>query len=155
MTFRITGLSPEPFRPLFGLDDGALAARGARRLIADVKPGFPDRVELRDADPGEAVILLNFEHQPAETPYRSAHAIFVLEDARAAYDRIGDIPQVMRDRPMSLRAFDSDHMMIDADLVQGCALEGLIERMLADARTAYIHAHYAKRGCYSARIDRA
>ena len=29
MIFRITGLDPAPFRPLYGLDDAALAARSA------------------------------------------------------------------------------------------------------------------------------
>ena len=28
-------------------------------------------------------------------------------------------------------------------------------RLLANAEVSYIHAHYAKRGCYSGRIDRA
>ena len=74
MDFRITGLSAEPFRHLFGLDDDQLAAHGARRMIADKKPGFPDRIELRDAEPGESVLLLNYTHQPADTPFRSSHA---------------------------------------------------------------------------------
>jgi hypothetical protein len=155
MTFRITGLSPEPFRPLFGLSDHDLAARGARRYIADARPGYPDRIELRDAEPGEAVILVNHEHQGADTPYRSRHAIFVLEGALAAYDRIDEIPEVLRPRTISMRAFDAAHMMIDADLVEGGEVESLIERLLADPKSAYLHAHYAKRGCYAARIDRA
>jgi len=155
MTFRIRGLSPEPFRALFGLSDAQLAARGARRYIADAKPGFPDRVELRDAEPGEAVILVNYEHQGADTPYRSRHAIFVLEGAGAAYDRVGETPQVLRGRQLSLRAFDGGDMMIDADLCDGGEVEGLIGKLLANPGVAYIHAHYAKRGCYAARIDRA
>ena len=69
MTYRITGLDPQLFTGLYGLSDEALNARGARRMIADAKPGFPDRVALRDAEPGEAVILLHHEHQPADTPF--------------------------------------------------------------------------------------
>lgn len=53
MPFRIRGLDPEPYRHLYGLTDAELAARTARRLVADTSPGFPDRVELRDAEPGE------------------------------------------------------------------------------------------------------
>ena len=75
MSFRITGLDPKPFAPLFGLVEPELAARGARRVIADATPGFPDRVELRDAAPGETMLLVNYEHQSADTPYRSRHAI--------------------------------------------------------------------------------
>jgi hypothetical protein len=46
--------------------------------------------------------------------------------------------------------------MVDADLViAGGDLEPTVERLLANPEAAYIHAHYAKRGCYAARIDRA
>lgn len=154
MSFRITGLSPEPFTPLFGLSERELADEGARRLTADAKPGFPDRIELRDAEPGESLLLINYEHQSAATPYRSRHAIFVREGAVAAYDRTGDIPQALFIRPLSLRAFDADGMMVDADLATGAEIEPLIERLFGDASVAYIHAHFARRGCYAARIDR-
>jgi hypothetical protein len=155
MSFRITGLSPEPFTPLFGLPEHELVDEGARRVTADVKPGFPDRIELRDAEPGESLLLVNYEHQSAATPYRSRHAIFVREGAAAAYDRTGEIPQALFIRPLSLRAFDSEGMMVDADLANGEEIEPLIERLFSDVSVAYIHAHFARRGCYAARIDRA
>ena len=154
MSFRITGLSPEPFRHLYGLSEEELARHGARRTIIDQTPGYPDRIEVRDAEPGESVLLVNYTHQPADTPFRSSYAIFVREGAETAYDAVGEIPKAMRGRMISLRAFDEEGMLIDADLRQGSALEGLIELMLADPRAAYLHAHYAKPGCYAARIDR-
>lgn len=154
MDFRITGLPPEPFRHLYGLSDEELATHGAKRCVADTKPGFPDRIQLRDAEPGETLLLLNYTHQPADNPYRASHAIFVLEGAEAAYDRVGEIPKLMRVRPISMRAFDADDYMIDADIIDGRDAEGLITQFFADGRVAYIHAHYAKRGCYAARIDR-
>jgi hypothetical protein len=155
MTFRITGLPPERFRHLFGLPDEELARHGAVRVVADAKPGYPDRVALRDAEIGERLLLLNYTHQPADNPYRASHAIFVLEGAEEAYDQVGTVPEVIRSRSISLRAFDEQDLMIDADLVQGVDLEAAIGRLLADARVAYLHAHYAKRGCYAARVDRA
>jgi hypothetical protein len=155
MSFRILGLDPGPFRRLYGLTDEALAQHGARRVIADAAPGFPDRIELRDAEPGEALLLLNHMHQPADTPYRASHAIFVREGAERRYDEVGDIPVAMRVRPISLRAFDEkNHEMADADLVHGQALQPVIERMLANRCVSYLQAHYAKRGCYAARIER-
>ena len=45
--------------------------------------------------------------------------------------------------------------MLDADLVDGAVIEPVIERVFANPGVAYLHAHYAKRGCYAARIDRA
>jgi hypothetical protein len=155
MNFRITGLSPEPFLPLYGLDAAALATRGAERVRVDACPGFPDRIELRDAEPGEHVLLLNYAHQPAATPYRSAHAIFVREGALAAYEAVDEVPDALRRRTLSLRAFDAAHRMIDADLVEGTEVEALIARLLQDPRCAYVQAHYARRGCYAARIERA
>ena len=155
MSFRIIGLRPEPFRPLFGLSDAELAARGIERHVADAKPGYPDRIEIRDAEPGETLLLLNYTHQPAANPYRASHAIFVREGATVCYDRIDKIPEAMRLRPLSLRGFDAKDAMVDGDVIDGAAIEDLIERFLADPRVAYIHAHYAKRGCYAARIERA
>jgi len=154
MSFRITGLSPQPFRHLFGLSDEELAKHGARRYVADTKPGYPDRIEVRDAEPGEKLILLNYIHQPADNPYRASHAIFVREGAETAFDRTNEIPDALRSRQISLRAFDADDLMVDADLVDGREIESVIERFFADPHIAYIQAHYAKRGCYAARIDR-
>jgi hypothetical protein len=155
MTFRITGLSPEPFRHLYGLSDEELAGHGARRYVVEYAPGYPDRIEVRDAEPGESVLLLNFTHQPADTPFHSNYAIYVREGADTAYNAVDEVPEAMRRRVISLRAFDEEGMLIDADLRQGSELESLIEIMFADLRVAYLHAHYAKPGCYAARIDRA
>ena len=155
MSFRITGLDPAPFRRLYGLSDEELQSFAVKRLIADEKPGFPDRVELRDVEQGEAMLLLNYLHQPADTPYRASHAIFVREWAETPYRAVDEIPDVLRIRPISLRAFDASGDMVDADLISGDGLESTIERLFANPDAAYIHAHYAKRGCYAARIDRA
>ena len=154
MAFRITGLSPEPFRPLFGLSDAALAARGARRYVAD-GPGFPDRIEISDAAPGETLLLVNYVHQPADTPYRASHAIFVREREVTPTDMVDAIPPAMRTRPLSLRAFDKAGLMVDGDVVDGGEAERLIARFFAEPDVAYIQAHYARRGCYAGRIDRA
>jgi hypothetical protein len=155
MSFRITGLSPEPFRLLYGLSDDELALRGVKRYVADHTPGFPDRVEMRDADVGETLLLLNHVCQPANTPYRASHAIFVREGALNTYDRIDEVPEVMRTRLLSMRAYDALGMMLDADVVDGQQIEAVINRWFLSSQVAYIHAHNAKRGCYSGRIDRA
>ena len=155
MAFRISGLSAEPFRHLYGLSDAELAKHGAKRYVVDTPTGYPDRIEMRDASPGETVILLNHVSQPADTPYRASHAIFVREGAEATYDRLDEVPDVMRLRLMSLRAFDKDGMMLDADVVEGREIESVIERFFANPDVDYIHAHNARRGCYAGRIDRA
>ncbi len=155
MSFRITGLDAAPFRRFYGLSDEELQGLGVKRLVADSKPGFPDRIELRDVGQGEAVLLLNFLHQPADTPYKASHAIFVREWAETPYRAVDETPDVLWIRPISLRAFNASGDMIDADLTSGGDLKAPIERLFGNPEAAYLHAHYAKRGCYAARIDRA
>ncbi len=154
MSFRITGLSSEPFEALYGKPSSELARLGIERHVADAGSGFPDRVSLRDAQPGESLLLLNFEHQPASTPYRSRHAIYVIEGERRRFDAVDTVPAVLRSRMLSLRGFDERGTMRDADLADGREVEALIERLFANEDVAYVHVHFAKRGCYAARVDR-
>jgi hypothetical protein len=154
MGFRIAGLSPEPFCHLFGMHDDELAGRGVHRFVADSQSRFPDRIELRDAAPGESVLLLNYLHQPADSPYRSSHAIFIREGAREARVAVNEVPDALRSRPLSLRAFDERGMIVGAELTDGAEMAPAVERLLADRRAAYVHAHFARHGCYAARVDR-
>jgi hypothetical protein len=155
MALRILGLDPAPFIHLYDLPDGELATRGVIRQRVHEPHSAPDRIELRDAEPGEAVLLLNHEYQSADSPYRGRHAIFVREGATQRFDAVGKVPDALRRRLLSLRAFDAAGMMVDADVAEGTALEDLAERLLADPRVAYLQAHHARRGCYAARIERA
>ena len=155
MDFVVTSLPAAQFEPLFALSDEELAIRGVVRRTVD-EPGAPCRVTLEDAHPGETVLLLNYEHQPADTPFRSRHAIFVREGARDRTFAPGEIPPAFAARPfLSLRAFDAAGMMVDADLTPTAELASGIGRLLANPQVAYLHAHYAGAGCYAARIDRA
>ena len=153
MNFTVRGLSPEPFAPLYGLGDDQLAVHRARRVVVNGS-GFPERIEMRDAEVGETLLLVNFEHQDADTPYRSSHAVYVREGATERWSG-NHLPEVMRQRLLSLRGFSADGSMVDADVVEGREAEPVIERLLSDPAVAYIHAHYARPGCYAARIDRA
>jgi hypothetical protein len=155
MSFIVSALPAEPFAPLFGLSDQALAERRAVRREVDAKPGFPCRVSLEDAEPGETVLLLNYEHQPAATPFRASHAIYVREGRAQAAPAQDEVPALFRHRIMSLRAFSGAGMMLAAEVAPGAELEPAVERLLAKPDVAYLHAHYAGMGCYAARIDRA
>lgn len=154
MSFRITGLDPAEFAPLFSLTDAELAARNACRRVVDTPVGFPCRVSLDDAAPGETVLLLNYQHQPAATPFQASHAIYVRPDApRFVAD--DTVPPALRRRLISLRGFDADGWLRRADVVDGRELEAGIAALLAHPDVAYLHAHYAKMGCFAARVDRA
>jgi hypothetical protein len=148
------GLDAAPFRPLFGLPDKELATRGVLRVVVEAPNVAPDRIELRDAEVGESVLLLNHQYLDVATPYRGSHAIYIREGATRRYDKVNEVPQAVRSRLMSLRGFDQEGMMVDADVVEGVRIEDLIERLFADPHVAFIQAHHARRGCYAARIER-
>ncbi len=155
MTFRIHALNPAPFAPLFALDPAALAEWGARRVICDAPGAFPCRVSLMDAEPGEELLLINHEHQPADSPFRSRHAIYVRKGAVQARPAPGTVPAQLRSRTLSLRAFDEEGMIVAADLAEGRALEPALDALLARPDAAYVHIHFARYGCFAARADRA
>jgi hypothetical protein len=151
MAFILSGLPADLFRPFFGLTDRALAARGAVRFAAE--PSFPCRITLEDAEPGEPVILLPFEHQPHGL-YCATGPIFVRESAGRT--KVTDaVPPSFRKRLYSARAYAADGMMIDAEVGEGVALEALLDGLFASEETAYVHLHHARRGCYACRVDRA
>jgi Protein of unknown function (DUF1203) len=156
INFRISGLSPDDFAPLFAMDDAELSKRGARRMVADQKPGFPCRVSLEDAQIGEKVLLLPHAHHDVESPYRSSGPIFVRENAEPADLAVNELPPVVWHRLLSVRAYDSAGSMVASDVLEGKqSLEQQIRRMFADPKIAYLHIHNAKAGCYSCRVDRA
>jgi hypothetical protein len=153
MSFRITGLDPAQFQHLHALSDAELVAAGVQRVRVTEKPAAPCRISLDDAEIGETVLLLNYAHQPADTPYRQQGPIFIRETQRR-FDAEGVIPPALARRTLSLRGFDASHMMIEADLVEGAEAAALIERFFANDKVAYIHAHYARRGCFAALVQR-
>ena len=154
MDFRLSGISPEPFRHLFARDEAALATLGVKRYVADDAKGFPCRVSIEHAAIGEEVLLLSYQHQPADSPYRASGPIFVRKSAVAAYDGINEIPAPVRTRFLSVRAYDVNDLIVDADVIEGAQIESLIERFFCDERAAYLHIHYARRGCFACRVDR-
>jgi hypothetical protein len=154
MPFRVSPLDIESFEPLFGLPDADLAAAGAVRMQVDIKPGFPCRLTLEDAEVGESVLLVNYEHLPVSSPYRSSHAVFVREHARPVGPVDNALPESLAIRLLSIRAFDDSGMMMNADVVRGSEAVATIEGMLENAQVSYLHLHNAKPGCFAARVDR-
>jgi len=155
MPFRFLGLSPSQFETLFALDDAELAARNIHRMIVDHKPGYPCRISLEDAEPGERVLLLSYEHQSASSPFRASGPIFVREHARETYDRRGKVPAVLCGRVLSVRAYDAQNMIVEAGVVEGAEVEGTLDKFFERPDTDYIHIHFASRGCYACRVERA
>lgn len=154
MSYVITGLSPEPFRHLFGLSDEVLREQNIVRRTADAKPGYPCRITLEDAESGETLLLLNHQSHTAETPYASRYAIFVRESAAAARTFRDELPPVLVNRPIALRLFGADGMLVGAEMGVNGELVAKIEAALARPDVACIHAHNAMHGCFVAEIRR-
>jgi hypothetical protein len=154
MTYRIEGLPGDAFAGLIGLGDSELAELGARRVTADSKPGFPCRVSLEDAEPGESLILFNHVSHDVQTPFRSAYAIYVRERAGPPAAYVDETPPVFEGRVLSLRGFDGEGMLLGSTLAQPGEADAKIRALLERPEIAEIHAHNAAAGCFSARIVR-
>jgi len=155
MSYQLRGLEPALFEDLFSLDEVELAARGMRWMRADAPVGFPCRISLEDAPVGESVLLLPFAHQDSRSPYRASGPIFVRRGRSEAARIVDELPPYLTRRPLSVRAYDAADDIIDADIVDGREAAPLIERYLARGDVSYLHVHFARRGCFACRVDRA
>jgi hypothetical protein len=151
MTYRIKGLDPSLFAPLFQLTDEELGKRSIKRMEVTSHPGFPCRISLEDAEPGGTVLLLNHV-SVAHGPYAASHAIFVGEGAEQG-DYVDAIPPALDRRLLSLRAFDT-HMMVDATIAALGHADAAIRRLFEAPAVQYVHAHKATCDCFAAVVER-
>ena len=155
MPFQIHALAVDQFSNLFDLSDAELAAMDAQRVTANNSPGFPCRVSLADAAVGETLILLNYQHIPLGSPYAASHAIYVRQKAKQADLEVGYVPDVLAHRLLSVRGFDGQMMMQDADVVAGHDLDKTLIRLFENPSISEVHIHNAKQGCFAAKATRA
>lgn len=151
--FHVIPLSANCFAHLYGQSDANLSALGVIAEIADSQPGFPCRVSLAHAEPGTRMLLLNHMHQPAETPFRASHAIYVRDGAQTVQLGPGELPDVFR-RPttLSVRAFDAGGMLRTAELIDSADSARTFEDLLARDGVACLHVHFARYGCFAAQV---
>jgi hypothetical protein len=154
MTYRIHGLAREQFEPLFGLGEDELAERNARRVTADSATGFPCRVSLEDAAPGERLILLNYVSHDVPTPFRTAYGIYVRETAAAPPCYEDEVPALLDTRTLGLRGFDAEGMLRGGLLALPGEADARIRELLERPEIESIHAHNAVVGCFLARVER-
>ncbi|MCG7391414.1 DUF1203 domain-containing protein [Microvirga sp. ACRRW] len=153
--FQMHGLEAEPFAALFRLSDAELKAIGAQRVYADEADAYPCRISLTRVPVGEELLLLSHVHQPtASSPYRASGPIFVSRSAATGHYR-GELAPILRNRLLSLRAYDVAALIVDAEVAEGDAVAEVIERFLSNPQVSHVDAHFARRGCFAARIERA
>ncbi|HZH52446.1 MAG TPA: DUF1203 domain-containing protein [Microvirga sp.] len=156
MSFQVRGIDPQPFQPLFGLSDQDLAARGIIRIVADEPDAYPCRVALERVSAGEELLLVHYMHQPnPASPYRAGGPIFVSRGAERPAHYRAELPPSFRGRLLSLRAYDGDALIVDAEVADGDReVLAVIERFLSRPGVAHVDAHFARRGCFAGRIER-
>lgn len=155
MNFRIKALDEREFVALFNLGNSELKKIGAVKMIVDEFPGFPCRVSLEDAEIGEEVILLPYQHHKTNSPYQSSGPIFVRKIAKSSIYEINEIPKMFNHRLLSLRGYDKNAIMKDASVIEGNNLKAQIFKIFENDDIQYIHIHNAKPGCYNCLVERA
>ena len=124
-----------------------------RVVTADSPRGYPCRHCLRWAQPGERMILFPFAAIPPGRPYSESGPIFVHAEACERYRTTEEFPAAFREGRV-LRAYNSRHDLIAAEVATGAGPEAVIERFLQKPETAFVHVRSASHGCYSMEIER-
>ncbi|MDE2006614.1 MAG: DUF1203 domain-containing protein [Rhodospirillales bacterium] len=130
------------------------AGNALRRMIAD-HPS-PCRVCLRDAAPGEAVLLGSYALPRPRGIYWTPSPIFVHASPCAPFDAPNRIAPILRGRMISVRAYDAgDQCLYDLGHAgDGAEIEAPLATALADPRTEFVNVHTAKPGCLLCRVER-
>lgn len=152
--FQLVALEKKQFEYLFDLDEAEMSKNGIQKMVVDTFPGFPCRVSLADAEIGEEVILLNYEHHNVNSPYKSSGPIFVRKIAQTFKPKVNDIPIMFNHRLLSLRGYDEKSMIIFAEVVKGEILKERLFEILKNQKIEYLHIHNAGPGCYNCLVKR-
>ena len=155
MKYKFLALSEGQFESFFLMSDSELAEYGASWIEVDSSPGYPCRVTLEDAKVGERVLAISFTHHDVKSPYRSSGPIFVRENAKRAILEVNQVPLMLRHRLLSIRGYNSDAMMIEAEVVEGKELHSHLHKLFLNPLIDYIHVHNAKPGCFNCTVVRA
>ncbi len=155
MNFQLRALAHDQFQHYYGLSDEVLCEQKVIAYIADAETGYPCRVTLKNAQLGDRLLLINYTHHNVDNPYHGSHAIFVIDGAHSCVFSINEVPELITQYYLSIRAFGNNDLMIDADTVQGQKVSQSIKQMFANHEVSYLHIHTAKRGCFLAKVIRS
>jgi Protein of unknown function (DUF1203) len=122
-------------------------------VTADSPTGYPCRHCLRWAHPGESMILFPFAAIAPGRPYSESGPIFVHAEPCERYAATDEFPRDLR-MGRVLRAYNSQHDMIAAEMANEEGPEAVIERFLQRPETAFVHVRSASHGCYTMEVER-
>jgi hypothetical protein len=133
--------------------DADPCAPAGRAVVAEGRE--PCRRCLRNARPGEQLLLLPYDPFLVRSPYTGEGPVYVHADGCEAHRAEPDVlpEQVDAPRVFSLRAFDAEAMLLDAEVIPAERLDARARALLGNG-AAFLHAHFAGPGCFAFRIDR-
>jgi hypothetical protein len=136
-----------------GIDD---RGNPLRRMVAAAS-GFPCRHCLQTAQEGEPMLLGSYDLPSPQGFYWTPSPIFLHAEACPRFDALNEIGPMVRNSLVSVRSYDAEQMCLYdlGQVVDGPAVEGPLQRALADPRTSFVNLHTAKPGCLLCRVERA
>jgi hypothetical protein len=153
--FKFVALEREEFDSFMDLNDTELESHQAKWMIVDEEPGYPCRVSLQDAKIGENVLFMPYWHHDVKSAYRAMGTVLVRENAKTTKLEVNNVPQMLLHRLLSLKAYDSNNMMVAHDLAKGSELGSKLKEQFQNSGVEYIHLHYASPGCFCSAVYRA
>jgi len=124
--------------------------------IATESDSGPCRSCLTVFTSGERRILFSYAPNEYDHPYNEIGPIYIHEKECEPYTDFESFPPQLRTRrPLALRCYDEDGMLVDGELVGERSIEEVIEQLFQRPKLKYLHARTATVGCYIARIERA
>ncbi|MGW5670794.1 DUF1203 domain-containing protein [Micromonospora sp. NPDC003776] len=126
-----------------GLDAGG---RPVERTTAE--GGEPLRCCLRDAHPGERLLLFGYAPPLPDGPYRELGPIFAHDTDCPAAPASTGYPADWRGRPQVLRAYDRQGRIVGGRLHDGHDPEAVVADLFADPAVERLHSRNVVYGCY-------
>ena len=126
-------------------------------LVRKISDGVaPCRHCLREGVAGEEMLLGSYRMPGPIGIYWTPSPIFLHAEACAAYDQANHVPDTVRGRLVSVRAYDADQMCLYdlGQAVEGGDVDPFLARAISDPRTSFVNIHTAKPGCMLCRVER-
>jgi hypothetical protein len=130
---------------------------GGNAILHRVADGpSPCRHCLRDASNGEDLLLLSWHLPRPRGIYWTPSPIFLHARDCPRFDAPNVIPDIVRSRLVSVRAYDADGMCL-YDLGHtgdGAEIDAPLAHAIGDGRTVFVNIHTAKPGCLLCQVER-
>lgn len=154
MEFQILALDDKEFNSYFELSDIELDKIGIKRLIVDKQFNFPCRVSLEDAEIGEEVILISYQHHKTNGPYQASGPIFIRKGVKMKSLKKNQIPIMLNHRLLSFRGYDILGNMKFAITDEGSKTNSVLKKMFDNNEIEYIQIHNSSPGCFNCEVRR-